>query len=320
MNQFGSSHHSQCPAVPLSLPALREQYSDRACSIRAVVTETLKEELIYLQRLFDHFGSPDTAATLFARIRPATINAFLVEYARTHGLGSRRWMQFVLRSFLRFAYQYSHLKRDLSALVPSVRTPRMARLPRVLPDDCIAALDSGIKPDNPAGLRDSALVCLLATYGVRGIQIRRLCLQHVDWENGYIHFPAAKGGRPIQQYLTPKAGNRLTDYPIHGRPQSSRPEIFLTLREPFRPFLGASYFSAIIHRRMKELGVNVPAGVSAGTHGFRHAFASRMIGNVPFKNIVDMLGHRDPSSTLIYAKIDHSALSQAALPWPGGEQ
>jgi hypothetical protein len=45
-----------------------------------------------------------------------------------------------------------------------------------------------------------------------------------------------------------------------------------------------------------------------------------MIGRVPFKDLVDMLGHRDPSSTLIYGKIDRAALTEAALPWPGGEK
>jgi integrase len=73
----------------------------------------------------------------------------------------------------------------------------------------------------------------------------------------------------------------------------------------------------MIHRRLQRAEVPVPAGVSGGTHGLRHAFAVRMTGRVPFKDVVDMLGHRDPSSTLIYAKADVQTLQQAALPWPG---
>ena len=227
MKPFLSSHHSPNPAVPLSLLELSDQYREHALTIRSVAEETLQKELIYLRRLFDSFDSPPMAATLFARIRPATIRTFLTQYAQEHGPGSRRWMQVVLRSFLRFAYQGSYLERDLSTLVPSVRTPKMARVPHALPEACIRALDAGIKLDNPTGVRDAAIICLLATYGVRGVQIRRLCLHHIDWENSRIHFPAAKGGSSIEQHLTPKAGNRLADYILHGRPHSSQPEIFL---------------------------------------------------------------------------------------------
>ncbi len=112
--------------------------------------------------------------------------------------------------------------------------------------------------------------------------------------------------------------NRLSEYILHTRPTSPLPEVFLTLTEPFRP-LQAQCLSWIIRRRITELGLELPAGVSRGTHGFRHAFAARMTGLVPFKDISDLMGHRDPDSTLIYGKIDTDALRQAALPWPGGE-
>ena len=76
--------------------------------------------------------------------------------------------------------------------------------------------------------------------------------------------------------------------------------------------------SRIISGRLEQAGVCVPAGVSRATHGFRHAFGTRMVGRVPFKDLADMLGHRSPSSTLVYSKVDVQALRQAALPWPGG--
>jgi hypothetical protein len=44
----------------------------------------------------------------------------------------------------------------------------------------------------------------------------------------------------------------------------------------------------------------------------------RLCGRVPFKDLIDMLGHRDPSTSLIYGKSDMATLALAALPWPGG--
>ena len=69
---------------------------------------------------------------------------------------------------------------------------------------------------------------------------------------------------------------------------------------------------------MEQAGLKLPEGLRYGSHGFRHAFATRMVGQVPFKELVDMLGHRDPSTTLLYGKVDVAALRKAALPWPGG--
>lgn len=228
-------------------------------------------------------------------------------------------MQTSLRAFLRFAYHRSYLARDLSGLVPAVRTRRLGRVPRALPEDGIAALLAGIERDPPAGLRDAAIVGLLRTYGVRGVQLRRLRLGDLDWPEGRIHFPAAKGGRAIDQYLTAEAGDRLADDLTHGRPASAHPEVFLTLAAPFRPLPCASDLSAMLRRRMAELGLQLPVGVSPGPHGFRHAFATRLTGRVPFTAVADRLGHRDPSSTLIYGKVNLDDLRQAALPWPGGE-
>ena len=312
------------PPVPPAPPAcaldeLTAQYRDHGLYVRAKAADTVAEELLYLRHFFLYLGSPSTSAELYAGITPRKIDVFLRDFGATHAVGARRWEQLALRSFLRFSYFSDYLPQDLSGFVPTVRYVRMGRVARALPDVCIATLEAGIDRQTPAGLRDAAMVSLLNGYGVRGAQIRRLHLEHIDWENGRIVFPAAKGGRPVEQALTAWAGNRLVDYLQRGRPSSPCPEVFLTLTEPFRPLPSASYLSKIIRTRIGQLRLAVPEGVSRGTHGFRHAFATRLIGKIPFKDLVDLLGHRTPSSTLIYGKVDVDSLRQAALPWPGGE-
>jgi integrase len=229
-------------------------------------------------------------------------------------------MQDTVRMFLRFAYLSGYLEADLSALSPSFFAPRMGKIARVIPPESVDTLITAIGNDNPADLRDSAMICLLSTYGVRGVQIRRLCLDDIDWAESLIRFPAAKRGRRIEQHLTAKAGNRLADYICKGRPSAPCSEVFLTLDEPFQPIGHSRQLSLIIRTRMLQAGITLPEGVRYGSHCFRHAFAARMYGRVPFKDVVDMLGHRKPSTTLIYGKLDVATLQQAALPWPGGEQ
>ena len=301
----------------MRLETLRERYRRYALTVRNASAETLRKRSVYLHRLFTFLGPPRSAATLFAKLDPKTIAAFLADYAPRHGPGSRKDMHATLHGFLRFAYEEGFLARDLSGLVPAVRRRAAARLPRALPESCIAALEQSLAREGPDGWRDAAIVCLLDTYGVRGAQIRGLRLEDIDWERERIRFCACKGGRPIEQHLTVQAGNRLADYLARGRPSSSCREVFL-VEATATALPRAQVLSKIIDRRLREAGACVPAGVSRGTHGFRHAFAARLVGRVPFKDLADMLGHRSPSSTLIYSKVDVETLQQAALPWPGG--
>ncbi len=302
--------------LPSTLLALVEQYHNQRC--QNVIEETANAENIYLQRLFKHFDASITPAELFIALEPKTITEYLIKYANEYGPESRKKMQKTLRLFLRFAYHAGYMQADLSALSPHVRSPRMGKIARAIPSESIDELVSSIDHQDAAALRDSAIISMLSTYGVRGVQVRRLCMENLDWDNGRILFRAVKGGRNVEQALIPSVGNRLFDYITKGRPISSHKEVFLTLKEPFEPITTSSCLSKIIRDRFNQAGIKLPDGVSYGSHGFRHSFASNLYGLVPFKDLVDMLGHRDPSTTLIYGKVDLSALRETALPWPGG--
>jgi len=318
MDASRKSDVSEKGKYPGTLEELARQCWRHAVQERGVLEETAQAEQLYLRRFFEWFGPPDSPGRLFAAINADSIAACLSDYASGHGPGSRSNMQTAVRLFLRFAYFQGYLKADWSFLCPVPRLRRMGKVVRAIPPEYIERMVSQIDGDCATDLRDRALLALLGTYGVRGVQVRRLRLCDIDWGRNRIHFPAAKGGRPIKQHLTVHAGNRLADYLHRGRPASSCLEVFVHLRAPFGPLTRPCELSKILRQRMKQAGITLPDGVSYGSHGFRHAFASRLCGRVPFKDIVDMLGHRDPSSTLIYGKVDIDALAKAALPWPGG--
>ena len=302
----------------LNLAELADEYRSHAVRVRGVVETSADAERPYLKRFFEWFGPPDSSAELFSRINADSVTQCLIDYASKYGPGSRSCMQKTVRLFLRFAYHAGYMARDLSPLSPSVRVLRMGRVARPIPPACVETLQSSIRGDTPADLRDRAVVCLLSTYGVRGVQIRRLRLEDVDWPRERIHFPAVKRSRAVEQHLTVNAGNRLAEYLHKGRPSCSHGEVFLQTKEPFGPIAHPRELSKIIRKRIEQAGIELPEGVRYGSHSFRHAFATRMYGRVPFKDVVDMLGHRDPSTTLIYGKVDLVALRKAALSWPGG--
>ena len=125
-----------------------------------------------------------------------------------------------------------------------------------------------------------------------------------------------KGGRRKAFPLSHEIGEAITDYLCNGRPQSDSRRVFLRAKAPTRGFLGGSAIGGIVHTVVQRSGVTTP---TRGTHQFRHGLATEMLRQgASLGEIGDMLGHRHPDTTRIYAKVDLEALRALALPWPGG--
>jgi integrase len=312
-----SVHAEPSSAVrPATLNALFEEYAAYSLRVRSTAPETVAAQRLYLDRIAVSL-SAKTAAGLCRAFTPARLMAAVADYASGHAPASRRWMQWTLRSLLRFCHVRGYVRGDLSEWVPAFRSPRLASIPKAIPEATIGSLLASVDPQSPHGRRDAAIIQLLATYGIRGLQLRQLRLTDLDWEAGRVRFPACKRGKDIVQALTVEAGNRLSDYIRLERPAAAgRPEVFLGATPPYDPLTGSAGLSDMIHTRLRQAGLQVPEGVSRGTHGFRHAFACRLCGKVPLKHISDMLGHRDLASVLVYAKVNFEELAHAALAWP----
>jgi integrase len=298
------------------LNGLFDEYAMFALRERDIAPDTVKEQMLYLDRAAAYL-SAETPAGIFSAFTPKRLMDAVTSHAAQRGPGSRRWFQLSLRSFLKFCHLRGYVNADMSCRVPSFHRPRLASVPKAIPDDAIGHLLAGIAPGDPCGRRDAAIIQLLATYGVRGFHVRHLLLSDLDWKANLIHFSACKRGKAIIQHMTVEAGNRLSDYICMERPPlTGRPEVFLGSKPPYRPFRCSASLSGMIARRLRQAGVRLPEGVSRGTHGFRHAFATRLCGKIPYKHISDMLGHRDISSAMVYAKVNFDELATTALPWP----
>lgn len=305
------------PSQPdITLTDLLDQYAIFAYRIRDLELQTVKEQRSYITKFCTrlHISS---ANELLELLRPDSIQKFLFEYAKKYAGASRRMMQSSLRSFLKFCWHQEYTSSDLSSAVPSFRTSPAQSLPKVIEGDTIRRLLDSIDRTTPIGQRNFAIIQMLTTYGVRGVHIRKLKLNDINWQQNTIVFQPCKRGKPINQHLTTHVGNSLLDYIRCGRPkQASYSEVFLTTCPPYKPFTKATSLSSVIARCLDSASIELPKGLSKGTHSFRHAFATRLVGNIPLKHIADMLGHRNISSAFLYTKIDFRTLRKAALPWP----
>jgi site-specific recombinase XerD len=262
--------------------------------------------------LLNDIGVPTVRG--LSQISPEQVLAFFTKHSQDKAPRQLRCLQGVVRSFLRFCLHQGYLERDLSQAIPRLRTYKLSDVPRAISEDDAQKTLECIDRTTAVGRRDFAIILMLYTYGVRGGQLRALQLQDIQWNQNRIRVPAAKGGKEIVLPLTEQVGDSLLEYLRHARPQVPYPEVFLTAQPPFRALRAPSTVSVIVAHRMSEAGVHAPR---AGSHVFRHGFATRMLHNgQSLKAIADLLGHRNINTTFIYTKVDLAALHQLPLEWP----
>jgi integrase len=170
-----------------------------------------------------------------------------------------------------------------------------------------------------SGLRDYAMLLMLATYGVRSGEVLRLRLEDIDWREERLRVRQSKTGIESFLPLMPPVGEAVLDYLKDARPQTDRREVFLRLRAPFGPLSNSGSLASVIFRRLKESGIEVNG--RHGAHAFRFARALSLLrASVSPKWIGDLLGHRSSSSTQTYLRLATEDLRALSLEVPGRKQ
>jgi integrase/recombinase XerD len=221
-----------------------------------------------------------------------------------------------LRSLLRYLHITGRVTTDLSGHVLAPTLYAYEGVPSALNRrQIIAVLESVEKDKSPAGLRDYAILQLLAAYGLRSGEIRHLRMEDIDWRTEAIHVHHHKTRANTFLPLLEPVGEAVLAYLRSGRPSTAVREIFVRTRAPYRK-LDKLY--SMVRRRLRDAGVQPPG--KCGPHIFRHARAVEMLrAAVPQKVIGDLLGHRSTGSTAPYLKLATEDLRAIALDVPGTE-
>ena len=221
-----------------------------------------------------------------------------------------------LRSLLRYLHRTRRTAIDLSPHVIAPLLYAYEGVPSILERDQIAAvLETASKDTTPIGLRDQAILQLLATYGLRSGEIRSLKIEDIDWRTESIRILHTKTRACSYLPLMAPVGEAILTYLRSGRPQTDAREVFVRTRAPYGRL---RVLHSAVFRRIRDAGVKPPG--KCGPHIFRHARAVEMLrASVPQKVIGDMLGHRSTESTAPYLKLATEDLRAIALDVPGSE-
>jgi len=294
---------SPVPAPPLIIGFCQWMHQQRG-----TCESTLSNYGVHLRELLKRLGEEPV------KWDARSLRQFVMEGSRTCGWAAAKKRTTALRMFLRFLIAEGKCASGLDGAIPVLAHWRLCALPRYLQADDVERVIASCDLASHVGRRDRAILLLLARLGLRAGDIVQLRLCDIDWKGAWIHV-CGKGRRQTRLPLTDEVGQALVAYLDDGRPQTDTDVVFVRCRAPFRAFRSHCAVSVIVDRALCRAGVTRPSRGAA--HLLRHSVATSMLRHgASLQDVAALLRHRSLATTQIYAKVDITALSTIAQPWP----
>ena len=272
------------------------------CSAYSVHTRTVCQSFCrYIQ---------DCGIRSLNSLTPTAVLEFISEQGQKYARRTMSDRCSILRSFLAYLYRNHVINTDLAGVVIGPHIFKDESCPRFISETQIKSVLAQIDRTTKIGMRDYAMVVLLATYGLRGIEVIRLKLDDIDWRRNLVHINSRKAGNNSVYPLAQSVSQALVAYLKQGRPISKERRIFLTHKAPYRPLAYTWALGDKVRQYMRLADIKI---ARPGTHTFRYSCAQSLLKNAtPMKVISDYLGHTEPETTGQYIKIDVDNLRQVA--------
>lgn len=242
----------------------------------------------------------------------AALREFVLQRGKAHGIWRAKSITTSIRAFLRFLAATGRCPDGLDQAIPAFASWRLASVPRYLEPAEVQRVIAACGVDDAQGLRDRAVILLLARLGLRAGEVAGLSATDIDWKNGRITL-CGKGRRREWLPLPQDLGDAMLRYLQEGRPALKVDRVFTRVNAPYGPLTRASV-THIARSALRRAGIKAPIN---GAHVFRHSAATAMLRQgASLAGVGAVLRHRSPSTTAQYAKVDFGLLAEIAQPWP----
>jgi site-specific recombinase XerD len=243
------------------------------------------------------------------------VTGFIRRHAHERSARSAQHIVGSLRAFLRYLRYRGEITTDLALCVPTVANWSLSTLPKFLQPGQVQQVLDHCDRQSALGLRNYAILMLLARLGLRACEVVAMTLDDIDWEGAHLTV-RGKGGQRVQMPLSAEVGQAIAAYLRKGRPRCTSRRLFIREHAPRVGFANSCAVSTLVQRALADAGVDSP---HTGAYVFRHSLATEMLRQgASLGEIGQLLRHAHPDTTQIYAKVDVCALRPLALRWPGG--
>jgi integrase/recombinase XerC len=212
-----------------------------------------------------------------------------------------------LRTLFGWLMREGQAKLDPAAGVRAPKTGR--RLPTTLDADQLSALldaspDQG-GGDDPLTLRDTAMVELLYSSGLRLAELIALDTRDIDPRDPMLTV-TGKGAKTRRVPIGSAALNAVQHWlAVRGLlAADDEPALFVSSR-------GRRIRARTVQQRLEQWARHRAAGRNLHPHMLRHSFASHLLeSSGDLRAVQELLGHADISTTQVYTHLDFQHLAQ----------
>jgi len=246
-----------------------------------------------------------------AEVTARDVTGYVLGACPGRAVGSAKLIVCALRSLLSWLHLTGAIPVSLAAAVPSVAGWRLSGLPKGLEPDQLRKLLGACDRRTRTGRRDHAIMLLLSRLGLRAGEVAGLGLDDIDWRSGELAI-RGKGNRAERLPLPIEVGAAIAAYLRHGRPATAQGRsVFVRVHAPHRA-LTTGGVTMVVFDAAQRAGLG-----RVHAHRLRHTAATAMLrAGSPLAEVGQVLRHRSPLTTAIYAKVDRDALAVLARPWP----
>lgn len=287
-------------------PALVRGFNEWMRHERGLKATTLRGYSQVIREALDALGSEPS------RYTAQELRAFVLKQSMHASRSHAKLVTTALRAFLRYLIAEGWCRAGMDDAIPTVAIWRLAALPRYLPAADVDRVIGACDETTAVGLRDRAVLLLLARLGLRAGDIRAMRMSDLDWRQGSVRV-SGKGHVEVRLPVTQEVGAAVLRYLRFGRPPAQTDQLFVRMQAPWAP-LGLSSVSALVRRAMDRAGIE---SRYRGAHILRHSAATQMLRQgATLAQIGAVLRHQYLDTTAHYAKVDVQRLRDIALPWP----
>lgn len=295
------------------LADILSRYEKHLRSERGLVTATILNYRPFIRKfLVERFRE---GPFLLREVQPSDISNFVLRHAHAMAVKRAQLMTAAFRSFFRYLFQKEELQVDLAASVPTVANWQLSTVPKYLAPKEVERVLRACNRRTATGRRDYAILLLLARLGLRAGEVVALQLDDLNWRAGEI-MVRGKGSFHDRMPLPSDVGKALASYLRRDRPACQTRRVFVCMKAPRRGFANPSTLTTVVRRALDRADLHP---TFKGAHLLRHSLATSMLrSGATMGEIGEVLRHRIPNTTEIYAKVDFDGLRSLAHPWPMG--